>query len=138
MFNQHLLVAVSAATLALTVACSSGGSAAPARSQGNASAPPTGAQQLTVRGLDAMRFEPAQLTVRAGQPVQLTFENAGATIHDFTLTNDQGVAQKVQAVAQGKTTSVATFTIERPGTYTFVCEQPGHAPAGMRGTIVVQ
>src|SRR5215216_4145032 len=128
MFNQQLLAAVSAATLALTVACSSGASATPARSQSNSSAPSTAAQLVTVRGLDTMRFEPAQLT----------FENAGATIHDFTLTSDQGVAQKVQAVAQSKTSSVANFTIERPGTYTFVCDQPGHAPAGMRGTIVVQ
>jgi len=138
MVIQHLLLAVSAAALALTVACSGGGSTTSGQSQSNASAPSTAAQQLTLRGLDTMRFEPAQLTVRAGQPVQLTFENAGATIHDFTLTNDQGVAQKVQAVAQGKTTRVANFTIEQPGTYTFVCEQPGHAPAGMRGTIVAQ
>ncbi len=138
MFNQQLLVAVSAATLALTVACSSGASATPARSQSNSSAPSSAAQQLTVRGLDTMRFEPAQLTLKAGQPVQLTFENAGAIVHDFTLTSDQGVAQKVQAVAQSGSSSVANFTIERPGTYSFVCEQPGHAPAGMRGTIVVQ
>jgi plastocyanin len=138
MFNQRLVVAVSAATLTLMVACSSGAATTPSRSQTNPSAGSAAAQQVTVRGLDTMRFEPAQITLKAGQPVQLTFENTGSTIHDFTLSSDEGVAQRVQAVAQSKTASVANFTIDRPGTYTFVCDQPGHAPAGMRGTIIAQ
>jgi uncharacterized cupredoxin-like copper-binding protein len=44
----------------------------------------------------------------------------------------------VQALAHSKTSSMANFAIERPGTYTFVCDQPGHALAGMRGTIIAQ
>ena len=94
------------------------------------------AQQVTVRGLDTMRFEPAQITVKAGQPVTLTFENAGAAIHDFTLS--AGASQRVQTVAPAGGRGTATFTIDRPGTYTFVCAQPGHEPAGMKGTIVAQ
>jgi nitrite reductase (NO-forming) len=86
--------------------------------------------------LDTLRFEPNELTVRAGQPIQLTFVNGGRTLHDFTL--GQGVAQPVQAVAEGGQRSTVTFTIERAGTYTFVCAQPGHEAAGMKGSIVAQ
>ena len=35
-------------------------------------------------------------------------------------------------------TGTGTFTIERAGTYTFVCSVPGHSDAGMKGTITVQ
>ncbi len=83
-----------------------------------------------------MKFEPATLTVRAGHPVQVSFENAGQTIHDFTL--KEGVAQPARAVAQGRQSASVTFTVDRPGTYTFICEQPGHEAAGMKGTLTVQ
>jgi uncharacterized cupredoxin-like copper-binding protein len=48
------------------------------------------------------------------------------------------VTTKVQALVQPKASGTATFTIATPGTYTFICEQPGHEQAGMKGTIVVQ
>jgi uncharacterized cupredoxin-like copper-binding protein len=48
------------------------------------------------------------------------------------------VAQPVKLTAQpGQTTSV-TFTVDKPGNYTFFCGQPGHEGAGMKGTITIQ
>jgi uncharacterized cupredoxin-like copper-binding protein len=90
-------------------------------------------QDLTITTQDAMRFEPSGLTVVAGRPVRLTVRNGGSSEHDFTLT--QGVDQPVKITVKRGQTGGATFTLTRPGSYQFVCSVPGHALAGMRGTI---
>ncbi|HEX2037259.1 MAG TPA: cupredoxin domain-containing protein [Chloroflexota bacterium] len=68
--------------------------------------------------------------------MRLTLRNDGRIPHDFTLT--EGVRRRVSVVAGPEQSASATFTIERPGTYRFVCAQPGHAQAGMIGTITAQ
>ena len=106
---------------------------------GTSSAPaalPAGAQQVTLTVGNSMRFEPSSFTVQAGQPVALSLQNTGQVTHDFTLTD--GVAQPVKITAAAGQTAQGTFTIQQPGTYTFACSQPGHAAAGMRGTITAQ
>jgi nitrite reductase (NO-forming) len=99
-------------------------------------AAPAGAQQVTVTVGNAMQFAPASLVVRAGQPVELTLRNGGSTPHDFAL--GTGESRPVKIEAQGGQTARGTFTIDTPGTYSFVCSVPGHAAAGMRGTITAQ
>jgi nitrite reductase (NO-forming) len=83
-----------------------------------------------------MSFDPATITVHAGQPVQLTLRNTGGTPHDFTLTD--GVAQPVKITAGGGQTASGTFTVDSPGTYTFQCSMPGHAAAGMQGRLTAE
>ncbi|GAC1317367.1 MAG: hypothetical protein NVSMB2_10990 [Chloroflexota bacterium] len=94
------------------------------------------AQTLTVQGTDSLKFEPSTLTVKAGQPVTLTFSNTGQTLHDWSLA--QGAAQPVKIAAAGGQSASGTFTIDRPGTYTFICSVPGHEAAGMKGTLTAQ
>ena len=101
-----------------------------------ASAAPDGSQQVTIDVGNSMKFEPAAISVQAGQPVELTLRNAGQMPHDFTL--NEGVAQPVKLTANGGQTASGTFTLDKPGTYTFECSMPGHAAAGMRGTITAQ
>jgi uncharacterized cupredoxin-like copper-binding protein len=101
-----------------------------------ASADAGGAQQVTLTLGDSLRFAPQSIAVRAGQPVELTLRNAGGIGHDFVLT--EGASGPVKVEAQGGQTAQGTFTIDTPGTYTFVCSVPGHAAAGMRGTITVR
>ncbi len=48
------------------------------------------------------------------------------------------VAGPVKLEAQGGRTARGTFTIETPGTYPFVCTVPGHAAAGMTGTLTAR
>ncbi len=119
----------------LLVACSSS-SSNPAAASARPTVAAAAGQVLTVQGTDTLKFEPANLTVKAGQPVQLTFSNTGQMLHDWSLV--EGPAQPVKIIAAGGTTASATFTIARPGTYTFVCSQPGHESGGMRGTITAQ
>ena len=121
-----LLVAVLVLTLTLASACQV--ITAPARSGSG--------QQVTVKALDTMQFTPESATVPAGQPVQLTLTNDGALIHDLVL-ND-GIATPFKLEANGKSSATGTLTIPQPGSYTYVCAQPGHEAAGMKGTIVAR
>jgi nitrite reductase (NO-forming) len=95
-----------------------------------------GAQQVTINVGDSMQFDPAAISVRAGQPLELTLRNSGQMPHDFTL--NQGAAQPVKLTVNGGGTATRTFTLEEPGTYSFDCSMPGHAMAGMRGTITAR
>jgi uncharacterized cupredoxin-like copper-binding protein len=135
---KQLTALILVAGVALATACG-----APAATDGPgagvaipAPAPETGAQQVTVTASDSMRFGPSSIVVRAGQPVELTLRNVGGITHDFTLA--EGATRPVTIVAQGGQTARGTFTIDTPGTYPFVCSVPGHAAAGMRGTIRAQ
>jgi nitrite reductase (NO-forming) len=109
-------------------------------SSATASKPSDGAsaatQQLSVKGMDTMKFDPPTLSAKAGQPIQVTLDNTGALVHDFSIT--EGVAQPVKSIAQPGQKAVATFTIDKPGTYTYFCSQPGHEQAGMKGTLTIQ
>ena len=68
--------------------------------------------------------------------VCLTLSNTGQTVHDWSLT--QGAEQPVKISAAGGQSASGTFTIDRPGTYTFICSQPGHEAGGMKGTLTAQ
>jgi uncharacterized cupredoxin-like copper-binding protein len=86
--------------------------------------------------LDALRFDPATIPARAGQPLQVTLQNTGAILHDFTV--QEGLAAPVAATAEGGKSATVTMTFDKAGTYKFFCSQPGHDAAGMHGTITVQ
>jgi plastocyanin len=131
-FFAPLLVSLASAVL---VACSPASSTRPAAGPPGASAS-SAAQAVAVQGTDALKFEPSSITVKAGQHVTLTLSNTGQTVHDWSLT--QGVAQPVKISAAGGALAAGTFTIDRPGTYTFTCSQPGHEAGGMKGTLTAQ
>jgi uncharacterized cupredoxin-like copper-binding protein len=95
------------------------------------------AQQLTVKSMDTMKFDPATLTAKAGQPIQVMLDNSGSQLaHDFNITD--GVPQPIAISAQPRQKATATFTIDKPGTYTYLCNQPGHEQAGMKGVLTIQ
>jgi len=130
-----LSLAILPLTLPITAACSSASASAPVVGT-PVTTTSAGAQQLTLHAFDAMRFEPNVITVRAGQPVELTLTNDGSSDHDFALS--EGVGEPVKVVVRGGQSATATFTLDQPGTYNFTCSQFGHAGAGMRGTITAQ
>ena len=105
-----------------------------------AAAPAAGAalapNQFTVVGTDDFRMNPSTLTVRAGQPLEVTFQNSGEIRHDFTA--QQGLSKPVTILEDGSASGTATITYNKPGTYKFFCSQPGHDQLGMHGTITVQ
>jgi uncharacterized cupredoxin-like copper-binding protein len=96
----------------------------------------TGPQDVSIRGLDTLKYEPTTLTVRSGRPVHLTLNNPGALIHDWVIDNLDG--NKVAVEAAPSKTATLDFTPSKAGSYEFYCSQPGHKEAGMKGTLVVQ
>jgi nitrite reductase (NO-forming) len=127
------IVGLSLAGVLVSSAC--GASTQPGSAAASA-APASGAQQVTVNVGNSMSFDPTTITVHSGQPIQLTLHNSGVMPHDFSL--NQGVAQPVKISVGGGQTASGVFTIDAPGTYTFECSMPGHAAAGMHGTITAE
>ena len=98
----------------------------------------------------AQRFEPAQITIPAGDT--LVFRNESGEAHTVTAYGDElpegaeyfasgGFSSESAArdnVGDGLLTEGQTFrlTLDTPGTYRYFCIP--HEQQGMRGTIVVE
>lgn len=96
---------------------------------------PEGAQVLTVAGTE-FEFDTPEITVEAGVPVALTYENVGAAEHDWVLfTPDGREVEGAHAHAMPGEEATAVFTLE-PGEYEFWCTIPGHKELGMVGTLL--
>jgi Cu+-exporting ATPase len=80
-----------------------------------------------------VRFAPADVTVRAGEWTQLSFTNADPVVHDWMVE----AIPNLDAVARPGQTSTLRFVLDTPGTYEIQCSIPGHAEAGMVGTLTV-
>ena len=84
--------------------------------------------ELTVDGFE-MGFRPAQVQVAQPGRYVVTFTNTGGIEHDWSAGGVRLVARPGETV-RGE--------VEVPaGGLEFVCSIPGHAQAGMRGTITV-
>ena len=94
-----------------------------------------GGGAITVTATD-YKFEPANVTVKAGQPVQLTLANKSTQIHDWVPQNAPGVTAKAEAQANQSVN--ITFTPSTAGTYKVICAQTGHEQLGMVGQLIVQ
>ncbi|MEA5450537.1 plastocyanin/azurin family copper-binding protein [Leptolyngbya sp. CCNP1308] len=98
-----------------------------------------------------LRFEPSQLSFRAGQRYRLVLDNPSPERHYFTAKDfaDGLWTQKVQAgdvevkgaihELELKPGAIAewVFVPERPGVYELHCAIAGHAEAGMVGQIEI-
>ncbi len=84
---------------------------------------------ITVGAYD-IRYDVGEIKATPG-PLTVTLVNHGAVQHTFKI---QGTSLLLRANA-GKSVS-GTVTLAT-GTYTFECTIPGHAAAGMKGTVVV-
>jgi YD repeat-containing protein len=98
---------------------------------GTSNAPLAGAPAVTVEAGD-LWFSPAALEIQAGQPLNITLRNTGRVFHDFVVDelNFRLGAGAGDSVTGG-------LRLDRPGEYRFYCSVPGHASAGMTGTLTV-
>lgn len=83
---------------------------------------------------DNFRFEPALITVKVNQPVELEITSTGALEHNFIA---EGLGVSSSNVQGGQSETVA-FTPGAAGEYEFHCNIAGHREAGMVGKIVVE
>jgi nitrite reductase (NO-forming) len=112
------------------VAVGGGGAATPEPPA--ASQPPSGdvLGALEVTGVD-IGFEPATFTVDAAGAYEVKLVNQGTIVHDITFPDGQTI------VAQAGDTASAVVQVPASG-LAFLCSIPGHAEAGMTGTISVK
>jgi azurin len=121
---------------------------------------------ITIEGNDQMKFNKAEIRVKAGQKVKLTLNHVGKMEkavmgHNWALlTKDADMAAVGQASAVaadtdyipadmtdkfiahtkmlgGGESDTIEFDAPAPGTYTFICTFPGHY-ALMQGTFIVE
>jgi plastocyanin len=92
-----------------------------------------GATPLAVTAKD-VRFTPADVHIKADEFAVLTFSNADPVFHDWSV---EGLAN-VDVPARPGQTAKLRFRVDEPGTYRIICTVPGHAEAGMTGTLVVE
>lgn len=79
-------------------------------------------------------FDTTSLSSKPGK-VTIEFDNPSAIEHDVAIEKGDQELAKSAIVTEGKTSVTAEL---EPGDYTFLCTVPGHAEAGMEGTLTVR
>jgi plastocyanin len=79
-------------------------------------------------------FDTTELSAKAGE-VTIDFDNPSALEHDVAIEQDGEQIAISETITEGSTSVSAEL---EPGTYTFLCTVPGHAEAGMEGTLTVK
>lgn len=79
-------------------------------------------------------FDTTTLSSKPGK-VTIDFDNPAALEHNVAIEQDGKQIAISETIAEGKTSVSADLV---PGTYTFLCTVPGHAEAGMEGTLTVK
>jgi len=79
-------------------------------------------------------FDTTSLTSKPGK-VTIEFDNPSAIEHDVAIEKDGRELAKSAIVTESETSVAADL---EPGDYTFLCTVPGHAEAGMEGTLTVR
>jgi plastocyanin len=82
----------------------------------------------------ALAFDQTELSAKPGK-VTIDFTNPAAIEHDVAIEKDGKQIVVSEIITEGKTSVSAQLD---PGTYTFLCTVPGHAEAGMEGTLTVK
>jgi plastocyanin len=128
-------ISVVVALGAAAAGCSSSG--APA---GSSTAPPAavtvagGVQRVTIHANDQLRFTPDTVELHTGK-VQVTLVSDGSYPHNISVPGMHLTSKTVSGNPGQKSTTLA-LTLNKPGTYDFVCTF--HSSAGMRGHLVVK
>ena len=94
---------------------------------------PGGTLQLAASAT-ALAFDKKTLSSKPGK-VTIDFTNPAAIEHDVAIEQNGKEIVVSEEIVEGKTSVSADLA---PGTYTFLCTVPGHAQAGMEGTLTVK
>ena len=150
---RHLALGLS--LILIVAACSGAGSTASpsgvAASPSPAASASTAAQRIEVKLTDALKMEPAEMSVKAGQPVTFVVTNMGAIDHEFYIGDDAMQAEQEALMQAGEMmhdtgegisltpgeTKELTYTFDSAGQTLAGCHVAGHYAAGMKATITV-
>ena len=101
--------------------------------KGGSQEAPGGTLQLAADP-SALAFDKTSLSSKPGK-VTIDFSNPAALEHNVAIEQDGKEIATSATIGEGKTSVSAEL---EPGTYTFLCTVPGHAEAGMEGTLTVR
>ena len=115
------------------------------------SAPAGGERTIEVLATDALRFEPAAITVRAGERVRFVVRNTGTVDHEFYVGDEAAQEEHEQEMAGGGMmhgdpngvevpageAAELEMTFDAPAELLIGCHVPGHWPA-MKATLTVE
>ena len=90
---------------------------------------PSSTNRLTVVAVE-FKFTLSTKSVKHG-PVVFTIKNKGHIAHDFKIDG------KVTPLIQPGKSATLSVKFAKAGNYTYLCTVPGHAAAGMKGTLKV-
>lgn len=110
-----------------------GGEAAAGETGGAKAEGPGGTLKLSASPT-ALAFNTTKLSSKPGK-VTIDFDNPAALEHNVTIEQNGKEIAASETLAEGKTSVSAELA---PGTYEFLCTVPGHAEAGMKGTLTVK
>ena len=149
----HRYLALAPAVALAFVACSGAGSTASPTSSAPSPSGPAGAavQRIEVKLNDSLKMDPAEMMVKAGQPVTFVVMNSGAIDHEFYLGDEGMQAQQEQMMQSGQMahdtaegislkpgeSKELTYTFPAVGQFTAGCHVTGHYAAGMKAMITV-
>ena len=119
-------VVVAMAAVALLAGCGGGG--------GNAGAQPAGSTKVS---MTEFKFTPSDMSVPAGKVVFFLVNDGNGTSHDMVIQDSSGKTIAKSELVSAGDTSVLTVDNIAAGTYTILCDQPGHEASGMKGTLTV-
>ena len=100
---------------------------------GSSVAQPAGSIKVT---MTEYKFDPGDISAPAGKVVFYLI-NAGSISHDMVIAKDDGTqVTRSELVSAG---DQFVFTVDNiaAGKYKTFCDQPGHADAGMKGTLTI-
>ena len=113
---------------------------------------PSGEVQRITVDMAELKYEPMRLSVRAGQPVEVTVRNLGTADHDFVVAGlpakdikrvtaghggHGGGGDEIVGHAKPKQTVRVRFTPLETGDFEIFCSLPGHKEGGMVGVLTV-
>lgn len=82
----------------------------------------------------ALAYDTAELSASAGE-ITIDFSNPSAIEHDVAIEQDGEEIAATDVITESEATLTADL---EAGSYTFLCTVPGHAEAGMEGTLTVR
>jgi len=82
----------------------------------------------------AIAFDKTELTAKAGK-VTIEFDNPSAIPHNVVIQEDGKELAGFEPITEGQESVSAEL---KAGAYTFLCTVPGHAAAGMEGTLTIK
>jgi uncharacterized cupredoxin-like copper-binding protein len=127
----------SSSSSSTTAAAAPGGTAKGGTTKGSAGAGGGGGATVPVSADPSgqLKFNTTKLTAKAGSD-SFDFTNSAPISHNFTIEDSSGkTVGATPTFSGGSKTLTANL---KPGTYKFLCTVPGHAAAGMQGTITVK